>query len=606
MVMNMNNRKSVSVLVVIGLISVLILATDSVSACHYVVGTYESDYTTQKGSFFKGETIYGRGNAYGYNYPLKLRIKDPSDNIVYYSGESTSVVYGSFFLNESAPVGIWSIQLGAYYSGKWQWSTTSDRMAYFSVTDANFTLTVNINGNGSIVVDPDLDYYPFGTNVNLTAVPDSGWSFDTWGGDIISSNNLESIIMDSNKSVNANFIQNQYVLNVSVIGNGTVTKEPDQSFYVYGDIVNLTCAAETGWIFDHWEESISGNENPALITIDDNKDVTAVFIESLYSLIVNIEGNGSVNKTPDQENYTYGISVELNATPTSGWIFDHWSGSLSGNTNPVTIIITENKNITAHFMLSNSGGGGSNGGGGGGGNGGTTRNTNKPPVANLSAGAPYIGFIEEEIEFNGSLSYDPDGYIVKYEWIFGDGQTGNGRVTTHIYLMPGEYEVELKVTDNRGGTDTDKTTAIIVVPNHAPSVPVIIGPTEGMVDISYSFSVFSIDEDQDEIRYTIDWGDEEIIQSNYMSSGVLFNTTHKWLKPGQYKIIVTADDGKTDSTEDLTILIQEPDEPVITESNNFILILLALLALLFLLLFLLLAKKEKDEDKDKNKKKKKK
>ena len=81
------------------------------------------------------------------------------------------------------------------------------------------------------------------------------------------------------------------------------------------------------------------------------------------------------------------------------------------------------------------------------------------------------------------------------------------------------------------------------------------------------------------------------------------NISHKWLKPGEYKITIKADDGKTNTTEDLTIIIKELDKPV-PESNNFILILLALIALLLLLLFLLLAKKDKDEDKNKKKKKK--
>jgi len=602
MVMNMNIKKYVSALVVIGLISLIILTTTPVSACHYEVGTFESDYTTTKNSFFKGEIVYGMGNAYGYDYPLKLRIKDPCGNIVYCSGESTSVVYGSFFLNETSPVGIWSILLGIYNGGCWHWSTCPGRIAYFSVTDANFTLMVNVEGNGDVVVDPDLSFYPFGSLVNLNAVSDSGWSFSYWSGDISSSDNPESITMDSNKSVTAHFIQNQYVLNVSIVGNGTVVKEPDQTFYVYGDIVNLTCLPESGWIFDHWEGNISSNENPAFIIIDDNKDVTAVFIESLYALTVNIEGSGSVNKTPDQENYSYNTSVELNAIPASGWVFDYWSGSLSGNSNPVTINMNEDKNITAHFIQSKEEGGGSNNGGGGG-NGGTTRKPNKLPVANLSAGEPYIGFIEEEIEFNGSLSYDSDGQIVKYEWIFGDGTTGDGEISAHVYSIPGEYEVELKVTDNRGGSDTDKTIAVIVLPNHPPSEPVIIGPTEGKVKINYSFSVFSTDDDLDEIKYMIDWGDGNISESDYILSGVLFNTSHMWLKPGEYKIIIKADDGKTNTTEDLTIIIQELDKPV-PESNNFILIILALLALMFLLLFLLLAKRKKDEDEDKKKKKK--
>jgi LPXTG-motif cell wall-anchored protein len=671
------NKKSISALVVMGLISVIIFTAGPVSACHYEVGTYENDYASTKNSFFKGETVYVMGNAYGYNYPLKLRINDPSCNVVYYSDESKYVVYGSFFLNETSPVGIWSVQLGVYYCGYWHWSTSSGRIAYCSVTDANFVLTVNVDGNGSVIVDPDLNYYSFGSNVNLSAVSDSGWSFSHWSGDITSSSNPETIIMNSNKSVTAHFIQNQYILDVNIIGNGSVVKEPDKTFYVYGDMVNLSCFPESGWAFDHWEGDITGNDNPAFVTIDGNKNVTAVFVESLYTLTVNIEGDGvvdvnpsgpysygdivslnatanigsifshwsgdfesvnasetivmdssktvtahfvqenftliinivgsgSVNKTPDLENYSYNTSVELSAIAASGWIFNHWSGDLSGNLNPVIISITEDKNITAHFIQSNQGGGGSNNGGGGsGGNGGSTRqSTNLHPFANLSAGEPYIGFIDEKIEFNGSLSFDPDGHIVKYEWIFGDGTTGDGEVTTHVYSAPGDYEVELKVTDNDRASNTSKTIAVIVVPNRAPSEPVIIGPSEGKVNVNYSFSVFSTDDDSDDIKYTIDWGDGSISESEYILSGALFNTSHIWLKPGEYKILIKADDGKTNNTDDLTIIIYD-DEPA-PESDNFLLILLGLLALILLLILLYLAKRNKDKEKAKAKKKKKK
>ncbi len=670
------NKKSVSALVVIGLLSVIIFTTGPVSACHYEVGTYESDYTTSKNSFFIGETVYVMGSEYGYNYPLKLRINDPACNTVYYSNESKYVVYGSFFLNDTSPVGVWSVQLGTYYCGYWHWSTSSGRIMYFSVTDANFILTINIVGNGEVVVDPDLSYYSYGSIVNLTAVPDSGWSFINWTGDISSTNLQETIIMNSNKSVTASFIQNQFTLDVNIIGNGGVVKEPDQTFYLYGDVVNLSCYPELGWGFYQWEGDITGNDNPAFVTIDGNKNITAVFVESLYNLtvniygdgvvdvnplgpyyygnvvsvvatanignvfsywsgdlesinmseiiimdsnktitahfiqenyklIINIEGSGSVNKTPDQENYTYNTSVELNAIAASGWVFDHWSGSLSGNINPVTINITEDKNITAHFMLSNQGGGGSsNGGGGGGRSGSTIQSTNRHPFANLSAGEPYIGFINEEIEFNGSLSYDPDGHIVKYEWLFGDGTTGNGEITTHVYTNPGDYKVELKVTDNDDASNTSETIAVIVIPNRAPSEPVFIGPNEGKININYSFSVSSTDDDLDNIKYTINWGDGSVSESDYILSGVQFNTYHIWLKPGEYKILIKADDGKTNTTDDFTIIIHD-NEPA-PESDNFLLILLGLLALILLLILLYLAKRNKDKEEEKNKKKKKK
>ena len=44
-----------------------------------------------------------------------------------------------------------------------------------------------------------------------------------------------------------------------------------------------------------------------------------------------------------------GTSVSLEAVPTSGYLFDNWTGNLSGSINPTTILIDCNKSITANF-----------------------------------------------------------------------------------------------------------------------------------------------------------------------------------------------------------------------------------------------------------------
>ena len=51
--------------------------------------------------------------------------------------------------------------------------------------------------------------------------------------------------------------------------------------------------------------------------------------------------------------------------------------------------------------------------------------------------------------FNGSSSFDPDGWIVSYHWDFGDGSTATTSTpyVSHFY-GPGEYYVTLTVTDN--------------------------------------------------------------------------------------------------------------------------------------------------------------
>jgi uncharacterized repeat protein (TIGR02543 family) len=68
-----------------------------------------------------------------------------------------------------------------------------------------YTLTVNINGQGSVALNPPGGVYNDGTVVTLTATADSGWKFDNWSGDLTGSTNPDTITMNANKTVTANF-----------------------------------------------------------------------------------------------------------------------------------------------------------------------------------------------------------------------------------------------------------------------------------------------------------------------------------------------------------------------------------------------------------------
>ncbi|MCK4814297.1 hypothetical protein KA005_00890, partial [bacterium] len=77
----------------------------------------------------------------------------------------------------------------------------------------------------------------------------------------------------------AEVVEPQYTLNITVVGNGTVTKDPDQSTYTYGTIVELTADADEGWSFLEWSGDASGSSITTEITMDGNKNVTATFFE---------------------------------------------------------------------------------------------------------------------------------------------------------------------------------------------------------------------------------------------------------------------------------------------------------------------------------------
>ena len=71
----------------------------------------------------------------------------------------------------------------------------------------NYSLTLNVDpaGSGAITADPDKVNYKYNETVNLTATAESGYDFSSWSGDLASSTNPETITMDDNKTVTAEF-----------------------------------------------------------------------------------------------------------------------------------------------------------------------------------------------------------------------------------------------------------------------------------------------------------------------------------------------------------------------------------------------------------------
>ncbi len=218
---------------------------------------------------------------------------------------------------------------------------------------------------------------------------------------------------------------------------------------------------------------------------------------------------------------------------------------------------------------------------------------NKPPIPDLSVGEPYIGFIDENITFNASHSWDPDDYIISWSWDFDDGSIDEGEIINHSYSSSGKYTVVLTVRDMKGSTSKANTTAIIIHPNRPPSNPEIIGPSKGFIDNEYSFNIVSTDNDNDKIKYTIDWGDRTLNVSDFLPAGIKFNITHIWKESGNYTVNVTADDNLTILTDEFAITIDEPKEPNVPEESNIALVIILILVLLLLILFLILAKRQK-------------
>jgi hypothetical protein len=236
-----------------------------------------------------------------------------------------------------------------------QFNSNRTVTAHFSLRDYN--LNIEITGSG-VVNETVLERSSSVTIVSLSAEAEEGWFFDRWEDDLSGNSNPDTLTIegDEEKSVTAIFLEElaEYSLNVTIEGEGTVNRDPDQSSYTEGDEVTLTAEAASGWSFKEWDGDLSGSTNPVTITMDEEKSITAIFEEDEpeeYTLTIDTEGLGSVEKNPDRSIYIDGDEVTLTANAALGWVFKEWQGDLSGSANPETILIDDDKQVTAIFEI---------------------------------------------------------------------------------------------------------------------------------------------------------------------------------------------------------------------------------------------------------------
>ena len=78
---------------------------------------------------------------------------------------------------------------------------------------------------------------------------------------------------------------------------------------------------------------------------------------STHTVTVQIIGNGKVN-LGNAGAYTTiiqvvdGQSLQLTALPDQGWVFNQWSGDISGSVNPFSVVVTKDLRIVATFTSS--------------------------------------------------------------------------------------------------------------------------------------------------------------------------------------------------------------------------------------------------------------
>lgn len=151
---------------------------------------------------------------------------------------------------------------------------------------ANFTLnthTVALSANPAVGgAVTGMGTFNAGSSVTARATANPGYTFVNWteGGTAVSTNANYVFTLSANRTLVANFVANSFTLDV-VATNGSVTKNPNQATYTAGSTVVLTAAPNAGYVFSSWSGDATGNNNPLTVTMNANKNITAIFTAAI-------------------------------------------------------------------------------------------------------------------------------------------------------------------------------------------------------------------------------------------------------------------------------------------------------------------------------------
>ncbi len=222
---------------------------------------------------------------------------------------------------------------------------------------AEFPITIDGEGEYCYVVSGTIEYV---NSWNLDQLMINGVGYaNSWAGNIPADENgnyyihyESSVDWGHMEIVGSSEPVENFTLSVSAQSGGSVSDVSGQ--YPSGASVTITATADPGYVFTGWTGDATGTDPTTAVTMDADKNIVAAFSEepspTQYTLTMVVVGAGSVAPAEGEHIYSAGTEVNLSAAPATGYIFDGWSGDLISGNATASVVMDQNKTITATFV----------------------------------------------------------------------------------------------------------------------------------------------------------------------------------------------------------------------------------------------------------------
>ena len=158
-------------------------------------------------------------------------------------------------------------------------------VAQFQVQSYNISVSANPSTGGTVTGGGT---YNHGQQCNVNAIPNSGYTFVRWteNGNQVSTNANYTFTVTNNRTLVAQFQQQQYTITATANPTNGGTISGNQSPYTYGQTCSLTATPASNYTFTNW------TENGTVVSTQANYQFT---VTGNRTLVANFNYNGGGN-----------------------------------------------------------------------------------------------------------------------------------------------------------------------------------------------------------------------------------------------------------------------------------------------------------------------
>ena len=237
-------------------------------------------------------------------------------------------------------------------SGKASTLTMVCLLHLLSFQPQNYNITVSANPTQGGTVTGGGTYQE-GQSCTVAASANTGYTFVNWteGGNVVSTSANYTFTVNGNRTLVANFTQQNYTISVSAnpTNGGTVT---GGGTFHYGDNCTVSATPATGYTFLRWTENgnqVSTNASYSF-SVTGNRTLVAQFQVQSYTISVSANPTNGGTVTGGGT-YNYGASCTVTATPNQGYTFINWTenGTPVSTNGTYTFVVNQGRTLVANF-----------------------------------------------------------------------------------------------------------------------------------------------------------------------------------------------------------------------------------------------------------------